>query len=159
MAAPHLPQVEPQQIEVHQGCGKRLGAGHADLWAGVHVDHAVGQAGGLAAHHVDDGPQQGAFGLRLLHGRQRVHRLAALGDGQHRGPLINERIAVAELGAIVHLHRDTGQGLDEELAHQPGIGRGAAGHDDDLFDLLRLLRRSGSALPDAPASPQSPPGR
>ena len=108
---------------------------------------------------VDDGPQQGAFGLRLLHGRQRVHRLPALGDGQHGRPLVDERIAVAELGTIVHLHRDTSQGLDEEFAHQPGIGRGAAGHDDDPFDLLCPFGAQVQLFQDVPASLQSRPGR
>ncbi len=80
-----------------------------------------------------------AFAASLLHGGQRVGGLAGLGDGQHHGPVVQDRVAVAELGADHHFHRDAGDLLDQIFSDHAGIGRGAAGGDVDPVDLPRQL--------------------
>ena len=73
---------EPGQPERHQRergdlAGERLGAGDADLGAGVQVDAAVHLARDGRADHVDQPERAGAAALGLADGRQRVGRLAA----------------------------------------------------------------------------------
>jgi hypothetical protein len=53
--APHLPEVERQQVQRDELRGERLGRGDADLRPGVRVDRAVGLARGHAADDVADG--------------------------------------------------------------------------------------------------------
>ena len=72
----------------------------------------------LAARDVGDRQQARAAALRLLHGGQGVGRLARLGDPDRQHLAVDDRLAVAVLGAVVDLHRDAGQALDQELADQ-----------------------------------------
>ena len=78
----------------------------------------------------------------------------------------DHRVAVAELGAVIHLHRDAGQLLDHELAHQSRMPGGPAGDQDDLVDggemLIKLLhpldedRRALFGKPPADGVPDGP---
>ncbi len=48
--------------------------------------------------------------------------------------VVDDGVAVAVLGAVVDLHRQPRQLLDEELAHQRRVPRGAAGEHVDALD-------------------------
>ena len=51
----------------------------------------------------------------------------------------DDRVPVAELGAVVHLDRQVRQLLDQELPDQAGVPRGAAGDDADRVDGRRVV--------------------
>ncbi len=44
----------------------------------------------------------------LFHGRQRVDRLARLGDGEQQGVVVDHRVAIAELRGVLDAHGQTG---------------------------------------------------
>ena len=52
----------------------------------------------------------------------------------------DDRIAVAELAAVVHFHRHARQLLDHELAGQRRVPAGAAGDDPDLPEVAGTPR-------------------
>ena len=54
---------------------------------------------------------------------------------------VNNRIAIAELAAVIHFDRHARQLLDHELARQRRVPTGAAGDDLHLLELLELLGR------------------
>ncbi len=136
-----LAQVERQQVLVYDAGGKGFGGSNADLWPGVHRDVAVGQAHGLATNGVDDAPHGGFFLAGFLYGCQRVYRLARLGDGQHGGVLIQNRVAIPVFAAVIAFHAHARHVFDEEFAHQAAVIAGAAGHGDDLLDAFGVFRR------------------
>ena len=57
---------------------------------------------------VNDGGDVG-FAAALLHRGERIHRLPRLRDRQQRGIRSQQRVAIAELRGVIHLHRDAGQ--------------------------------------------------
>ena len=113
-----LAQVHRQDEQRGQLAGERLGGSHADLRPGVRVEGAGGLARDHGAHHVADGQRLRAFLLGLALRGQRVGRLARLRDHHRQRVVADDRIAVAELAAVIHLHRDARQLLDHELAGQ-----------------------------------------
>src|SRR5207244_13480021 len=65
---------------------------------------------------------------RRLDGGERIGRLARLRDDDEQRLRIEQRVAVAELAAVVDLARQLGEPLDEELADRAGVPGRAAGH-------------------------------
>ena len=97
------------------------------------VDSAVAFAGDGRADRVDDAQRHGALFLRLAQGGQRVGRLARLADHDHHRPVLDDRVAVAELAGVLHFRRNPRQVLEQVVAHQPRVpGRPARGQDDPL---------------------------
>ena len=72
--------------------------------------------------------------FRFTQRAERVGGLAGLRDGDGQRAVVDDRLAVPELGAVVHLDRHPRQFLDQELPHQPGVPRRAAREDDDALD-------------------------
>ena len=101
----HLGQLERKQVERDQLRGERLGGRHADLRAGVRVDGAFGFARGHAADDVADRKAPRALGFRLTQGGQRIRRFTGLRDRDGQRLVIDDRIAVAVLRAVVDLDR------------------------------------------------------
>ena len=79
--------------------------------------------------------------LRLLHAGDRVGGLARLRDADDERALVDDRIAVAVLGAVVDFDRNARGILEQELADQSRVPRRAAGDDVDLLDLRPLVGR------------------
>ena len=134
---------EPAQVERQQGQDgdlgrERLGAGDADLGAGVQVDAAVGLAGDRAADGVDDRQGRMPPPLRLAEGAQRVGRLARLAEDEDERPVVERGVAVAELAGVLDLDRQVGQPLDQVLADQGRVPARAAGGEDDPADPAEL---------------------
>ena len=123
--------------------GERLGAGHADLGAGVQVDAAVHFARDGRAHHVDQPDGTCAPPLGFADGGQRVGGLARLGDADDQRLRVDHRVPVAELRGVLDFHRKPRHLLQHVLADEPGVPGGAAGGDDDALELLELLVASG----------------
>ena len=65
---------------------------------------------------------------------QRVGGFAGLRNHHRQRVLADDGIAVAELAAVIHFHRDARQLLDHELAGQRGVPAGAAGDDPHLAE-------------------------
>ena len=79
-----LREIQGQQVQRHELRGEGLGGRDADLRPGVRVDGAVRFPRGHAAHDVADRDAVGALLPRLSQRRQRVGRLAGLGDHDHQ---------------------------------------------------------------------------
>ena len=104
--AAHLGQLQREEVERDELRRERLGRGDADLRTGVRVDRAFGFARGHAADHVADREAARALALGLAQRRQRVGGLARLRDRDGQRLVVDDRIAIAVLGAVVHLDRD-----------------------------------------------------
>ena len=100
---------------------KAFGRRHSDLGPRIQADVSIRHTTRLRADIVHDRPDQRATLTRGLHRRQRVDGLAGLRDGQHGGPLIEQRIGVAHLGADFDLHREPGQPLEIDPTDQARI--------------------------------------
>ncbi len=127
---------QPAEIEGQQGQHghlrrERLGAGDADLGAGVEVDAAVGLAGDRAADGVDDRQGRVAAPLGLAQRAQGVGRLARLAEDEDQRAVVERRVAVAELAGVFDLDRQVGQPLDQVFAHQGRVPARPAGGEDD----------------------------
>ena len=116
-----------------------LGGGHADLRAGVGVEHRVGFARDLGTVGITHRQHPRSLGLGVAHGLQGVGGLTGLGDGDDEGLLVQHRVAVAELGCDLDLHRDAGPVLDGVLRQQPGVVGGTTGDDVDLLDVAEVV--------------------
>ena len=97
-------------------------------------DHGVGLAGDRRAGRVDDGDDLRALLAGVADRLNRVHGLAALGDGDDQCLLADDRVAVAELAGELDLNGDTAPVLDRVAGDLSGVGRGAAADHDDLVD-------------------------
>ncbi len=73
----------------------------------------------------------------MLHGDERVHRLARLAHRDDEGAVVDDRVAVAELVRELDIDGDPRPGLDGVLADEARVGRGAAGEHDDAVDVLQ----------------------
>ena len=84
------------------------------------------------------------------------YRFTRLGDGNDKGLLTNDGVAVTELVGKFDLDRDPAPVLDCVLGHVPGIGSRAAGNDNDLVDPLedrffdtKLIEHEGTGFAHA----------
>jgi hypothetical protein len=83
--AADLGEVEREEEERGELGGEGLGAGDADLRAGVGGDGSLGLAGDGGADDVADGDGAGAEGVQLALGGDGIGRLAGLGDEEADG--------------------------------------------------------------------------
>jgi hypothetical protein len=130
--AAHLAEAQGEQEERGELGGEGLGAGDADLGAGVGGDGALGLAGDGRADDVADGEGLRSVGEHLALGGDGVGGLAGLRDEEADGARVGERGAVAVLAGIVDFGAQSGEALDHELAREAGVPAGAAGGDGDL---------------------------
>ena len=134
LVAAHLRQVQAQDVAGGNLRGERLGGGDRDLGAGVREDHRVRLARDRRARRVDDGDDLRALLAGVTDRLDRVHGLAALGDGDDQGLLADDRVAVAELAGELDLYGDAAPVLDRVAGDLSGVGGGAAADHDDLVD-------------------------
>jgi hypothetical protein len=108
---------------------------------GVGVERAGADPRRLRAGDVRQRDEARAALLRRLHRPDRVDRLAGLRDAgdQHRG--VGDRIAVAVLRGVVDLDRNPRQLLDQELADERRVPRGAAGEELDAGERAHVVGR------------------
>ena len=116
-----------------------LGAGHTDLGTGAEVKTALDLPGDSGADHVHQPHGAGPAPLGLPYRSEGIRGLAALGDADHQSAIGEDRVPVAELGSVLHLHRDAGQLLDHVLADEPGVPGSAAGGDHDPVEAFELV--------------------
>ena len=93
---------EQQRSELR---GEGFCGGDADFRAGVREDGAGGFARDHGAHHVADGQRWGAFGLASRCAAKSVGRLAGLADADGERVLVEDRVAISKLAAVVHFDR------------------------------------------------------
>ena len=82
-----MPELQREQVERDDLGGERLGAGDADLGAGVRVEHVVALARDRRVAHVADREHARALRLALAQRGERVGRLAGLRDRDHEHAL------------------------------------------------------------------------
>mmetsp|Transcript_35379 Transcript_35379/g.88069 ORF Transcript_35379/g.88069 Transcript_35379/m.88069 type:complete len:317 (+) Transcript_35379:1089-2039(+) len=111
--------------------GEGFGRGDADLRPGVQVDSPVRLARDRGADLVAHADAEALVLLGELQRGEGVRRLPRLRDCDEDILLEENRVAVSELGAVLDLDRDAREVLDQVLAEQRGVPRGAARHDDD----------------------------
>ena len=119
---------ERQRREHGQLAGEGLGRGDADLRAGEDGQRHVALARDGRGLDVDDRDDPAALGTHVAQRRQRVGRLARLADEDADGARAERRLAVAELGGDLDLHRQAGEPFEPVLRHVAGVVRRAAGH-------------------------------
>ena len=149
-------EIKRQQQEHRDLGGKRLGAGDADLGAGVEIDAAVGLAGDGAADGIDDRQRRVPPALRLVESTERIGRLARLAEHEDERPIVERGVAVAELAGVFDLDGQMGEPLDQVFADQRRVpARSACGENDSpdaaeltgrevqTAELRRRLRRDG----------------
>ena len=103
------------------------------------VAAAVGKPRNGGTHHVADGKDEGTRILGQPDGRQGVGGFTGLRNGNHHVILVDDRLAVAEFAAVLHLHRNPGKLLDAIHGDQAGMPGGAAGGDDDALGIQETL--------------------
>src|SRR5438093_3390072 len=113
-----LSEVDRKEVEVDKHRGVGLRRRDADLRSCVQIDDIVGHAAGLASDDVDHREQARALLLRLLHRRERVDRLAALGDRDDELSFRDRRLAVAVLARDLHIAGNARDALDQVLADE-----------------------------------------
>jgi hypothetical protein len=124
-----------------QLAGERLGGRHADLRTRVRQDGSRRLARDHGADHVADGQRLRSLLLGFALRRQRVGGLAGLRDHHGERARIHQRIAIAELAAVIHFHRHARQLLDHEFAAQRGVPARAASDDLHLPESAELRGR------------------
>ena len=143
----HLAQIHRQQEQRRQLAGERLGRRHADLRPACVISVPGGLARDHGADHVADGQRLRALLLGLALRRQRVGGFAGLRNHHRQRVVADDRIAIAELAAVIHFHRNARQLLDHELAGQRRVPAGSAGDDAHLAELLELAWRRCPSRP------------
>ena len=138
---PQAAQIEGQQGQDGHLRRERLGAGDAHLGPGVEVDAAVGLAGDGAADGVDDRQGRVPAALGLAQGAEGVGGLARLAEDEDERPVVERRIAIAELAGILDLDRQVGEPLDQVLADQRRVPARPAGGEHDAADAAELAGR------------------
>ena len=128
-----------QQVYGDKLRGICLGGCHGDLRPGPGVHHIVRLSGNGAAHYVYDPQHSGAPFLGLPQGSQCIGRLSGLADDNDQGPVVQDRIPVAELAGQVHIHLDPGQAFKNIFAGVAHVGRRSAGDHHDLADPPNLF--------------------
>ena len=134
-----LRQIQAQQIGGGDLRHEGLGGGNGDFRAGVCVEHGVGFARNGGTLRVADGQHFGALFARVAQGHQRIHGFTGLRDGHHERTRGQNRITVAEFVREFDFHGNAHPVFDGVLGHLTGIAGGAAGHDDDLVNGLKVM--------------------
>ena len=124
--------VEGEEEERGELGGEGLGAGDADLGAGVGGDGSLGLAGDGGTDDVADGDGAGAEGVQLALGGDGICRLAGLGDEQADGGRVGDGRAVAILAGVIDLGAQAGEALDHELAGEARVPTCSTSRDGDL---------------------------
>src|SRR5580704_13235028 len=113
--------------------------GNADFRASVRVDCAVRFPREHGADDVTNGENFRALLPGFAFSGESVRRLAGLADGDDEGVLVQNRVAIAELAAVVHFHGDVREALNHELARQGCMPTGAAGHNFHVAKIPELI--------------------
>ena len=125
----------------------------------MEIDAAVGLAGDGAADGVDDRQGRVPAALGLAKRAQGVGRLARLAEHEDERPVVERRVAIAELAGVFDLDRQVSEPLDQVFADQGRVpARAARGEDDPAHpaelagrevQAAELRRRLGAAEPAA----------
>ena len=109
---------------------------NGDLWTCPCIDDLVCLTRNRGADHVCDGKRLCPAPLRLLERGERIARLPRLRNHNQESVLIDNRVAIAELGCNVNLDKDAGQLLDVVFADQPRMVCRTARDDVDLVECV-----------------------
>ena len=144
-------KAESQEIEGGQLGAVGLGGGYRDFRACPGVHDIVSLSGNGASHHIDDSQDPLPVFMGLPESGQRVGSFAGLADNDDKGALLEDGVAVAELGSQIYLYRDAGNTLKHVFRCDACVIGGAAGHDHNFPDAGDLFVRHAKLLYDYPA--------
>ena len=123
------------------------------------IDAAVGLACDGAADGIDDRQCGVPAALRLVKRTQGVGRLARLTEHEDECPIVERRVAIAELAGVFDLDGQMSEPLDQVLTDQGRVPARAARRQDDpphaaelagrKVQTAELSRRLGAAEPAA----------
>src|SRR5690606_38403279 len=102
-----LRQFKRKELQYHQLCRERLGAGYADFRPGMRIRTCVGQTCYGRTYHIYNTEYRGTLLLRVFQGHECIGRLATLRHRNDRIILVQDWVAVTELGGVFHLNIDT----------------------------------------------------
>jgi len=146
-----LGQIQGQQIERDQLTGEGLRCGHTDLGSRVCEQNCVGFSGYRGTHDVRHCDDAGTHLFGESQRRKRVCSFTGLSNCHNQGSVVEDRIAISELGGKVELDREASPVLDRMLCSHPGMKRGATRHDYHLSHATqRLVRPVHLVEGDAP---------
>src|SRR2546429_9818689 len=100
---------------------------------------ARGLAGDHRTYDIANGDSFRAFLLGLALSRERVRGLARLADTNYQSAIIDNRVAVPKLAAVIHLDGNPGYAFDHEFAGKAGVPARAACDDFDVAEILKFL--------------------
>ena len=126
-----LREVEREDEQRGELRGEGLGAGDANLRAGVGRDCPLSRTRNRSPDDVADGERLRTLANELLLGGDGVGRFAGLGDEEAEHGGIRNGVAIAVFGCVVDVDGQSCQALDDELAGQAGVPGGSAGGDGD----------------------------
>ena len=142
---PETAEIKRQEEEHGHLGGKGLGAGDADLGAGMEIDAAVGLACDGAADGIDDRQCGVPAALRLMERTQGVGRLARLTEHEDQRPIVERCVAIAELAGVFDLDGQMSEPLDQVFAHEGRVPARAARRQDDPPHAAELAGREVQA--------------
>ena len=137
---------------------ERLRGGHGDLRAGLQEEDPIRFPGDRRTDGVGHGDHRRPALPRQPGRRDRVGRLARLGDGDHEGAPVDRRGAVAELGADRRPRRDPEPVLDRGRADEGRVIGRPARDQLDPVDLPERLVEALELLEPDPVTAGDPPG-
>ena len=131
--------MQPQQI--HTGQLRRIGLGGRDrnLRSCPCVKYIIRLSCDRAADHIDHAEHPRALRLGCPQRRQRIQCFTGLTDRNEQRPIIDQRIAVAELRSDIDLDRDLREPFDDIFADQTRVISRTARHDIDAANPCQIL--------------------
>ena len=141
-------EMRGQRRQHRQLAGESLGAGDANLRPGMGRQQQIGLARHAGGGHIDHHGNGLPIGLAVAQRGQRIGGFAALADEDGEAARLQHRIAIAELGGDIDIHRQAGEGLEPVFRHEAGVIGGAASHDGDALDRreVEIDLRQGHAV-------------
>ena len=140
-AAAQFAEHQREQIQRGELRGERLGGCHADLGPGARE-----KAHARLSHQTCFPPRCRSraccscpSAARMLKRRDRIGRLARLGDGDDQRVGIRHAVAIAILAGDLDVARQAGQALDPVARHQSGVVAGAAGENQHAIGFAQQL--------------------
>ncbi len=124
--------------------GEGFGGGNANLGTDMDIDSGVGDASDAGTYAIDDAEDECALLLCQFHGCHGVGSFARLGDGHYHIIGFDDGVGIAKLGGVGYLYRDAAEVLDELLADESCVPRGATRNDDDTLGTEELTSVLGN---------------
>ncbi|OPZ73833.1 MAG: hypothetical protein BWY82_00976 [Verrucomicrobia bacterium ADurb.Bin474] len=137
---PEAPQIQrDHRTDEYLGC-ECLGRSNADFRPGVLIHASIHFPCNGGPNDVGDRHYLESLALGLPKRCQRVDGFSGLADHHNQRVLVQRRVAIPELGGILHFHRDARVLLDQVFSDQTRMPSRATCTEQDAVDLPQLVR-------------------